>query len=152
MSLQSDIKNQIKEAMKARDQVRLSVLRGISSAITNDLVAKKLMPTDELSDEDVLTVIKRLSKQRKDSIQQFTEAGRNELADDEKAELVILEEFLPTMMTQEEIRPIAEAKKLEMGTEDKSSSGKLVGAIMAELQGKADGEDVKAVVDSLFSV
>ncbi len=96
-------------------------------------------------------MIKRLAKQRKDSIQQFTDAGRDELADDEKAELAVLEEFLPVMMTQDEIRPIAEAKKAELGTEDKSGAGKLVGAIMADLQGRADGGDVKVVVDSLFS-
>jgi uncharacterized protein YqeY len=150
MSLQTDIKGQMKDAMKAKDQVRLTVLRGALSAFTNELVAKKMMPTDELPDEDVLGVIKRLSKQRKDSIQQFTDAGRDELADSEKAELVILEEFLPAMMTQDEIRPIAEAKKAEMNVEDTSGAGKLVGAVMGALQGKADGGDVKAVVDSLF--
>ena len=151
MSLQTDIKGQMKDAMKAKDKVRLTVLRGILSACTNELVAKKMMPTDELPDSDVLTVIKRLAKQRKDSIQQFTDAGRDELADDEKAELAVLEEFLPVMMTQDEIRPIAEAKKAELGTEDKSGAGKLVGAIMADLQGRADGGDVKVVVDSLYS-
>jgi len=150
MSLQTDIKGQMKDAMKAKDQVRLTVLRGIASAVTNELVAKKMMPTDELPDGDVLAVIKRLSKQRKDSIQQFTDAGRDELAADEKAELVVLDEFLPAMMSQDDIRPVAEAKKAEMGVEDKSGAGKLVGAVMGALAGKADGGDVKAVVDSLF--
>ncbi len=152
MSLQTDIKDQMKGAMKAKDQVRLTVLRGALSAFTNELVAKKMKPDGELSDDDVLTVIKRLAKQRKDSIQQFSDAGRDELAADEKAELIVLEEFLPAVMSQDEIRPIAEAKKAEMGVEDKSGAGKLVGAVMGALKGQeVDGGDVKAVVDSLFN-
>ncbi len=151
MSLQTDIKDQMKGAMKAKDQVRLTVLRGALSAFTNELVAKKMKPDGELSDDDVLVVIKRLAKQRKDSIQQFSDAGRDELAADEKAELAILEEFLPALMSQDEIRPIAESKKAEMGVEDKSGAGKLVGAVMGALKGQADGGDVKAVVDSLFN-
>ena len=150
MSLQTDIKAQMKEAMKAKDQVRLTVLRGVLSAFTNELVAKKMKPDEEMSDDDALTVIKRLSKQRKDSIQQFADAGRDELAENEKAELAVLEEFLPAMMSQDEIRPIAEAKKAELGVEDASGAGRLVGAVMGELKGQADGGDVKAVVDSLF--
>ena len=150
MSLQTDIKSQMKDAMKAKDQVRLTVLRGVSAAFTNELVAKKMTPQDELSDDDALAVIKRLAKQRKDSIQQFADAGRDELAADEKAELAVLEDFLPAMMSQDEIRPIAEAKKAELGVEDKSGAGRLVGAVMGELKGQADGGDVKAVVDSLF--
>lgn len=150
MSLQTDIKDQMKDAMKAKDQVRLTVLRGISAAFTNELVAKKMTPQDELPDDDAMVVIKRLAKQRKDSIQQFTDAGRDELAADEQAELAVLEGFLPAMMSQDEIRPIAEAKKAELGVEDKSGAGRLVGAVMNELKGQADGGDVKAVVDSLF--
>jgi hypothetical protein len=150
MSLQTDIKDQMKDAMKAKDQVRLTVLRGISSAFTNELVAKKMTPQDELPDEDAMAVIKRLAKQRKDSIQQFTEAGRDELAENEQAELAVLEDFLPAMMSQDEIRPIAEAKKADLGVEDASGAGRLVGAVMGELKGQADGGDVKAVVDSLF--
>lgn len=150
MSLQTDIKDQMKDAMKAKDQVRLTVLRGVSSAFTNELVAKKMTPQDELPDDDAMAVIKRLAKQRKDSIQQFTDAGRDELAENEQAELAVLEDFLPAMMSQDEIRPIAEAKKAELGVEDASGAGRLVGAVMGKLKGQADGGDVKAVVDSLF--
>ena len=75
-NLQQTIKSQIKEAMMAKDTVRLTVVRGLSSAITNELVTKGKMPTDELSDEDVLTVIRRQVKQRKDAIDQFTAGGR----------------------------------------------------------------------------
>lgn len=150
MSLQTTIKDQMKEAMKAKEAVRLSVLRNILSAITNELVAKGKTPQDELGDDDVLAVIKRLSKQRKDSIEQFEKGGRPELAEKEQEELVVLEAFLPQMMGQDEIRPIAEAKKVELGVDDPAKKGILVGAVMKELAGKADGADVKAVVDLLF--
>ena len=150
MTIQLNIKEKIKEAMKARDTVSLLVYRNIASAITNELVAKGKTPQDEMNDEDVLVVIKRLAKQRKDSIEQFEKGGRQDLVNNEKAELVVLEAFLPTMMTQDEIRPIAIAKKEALGVSDRSGLGRLVGAVMGELKGKADGADVKIVIESLF--
>lgn len=149
--LHSDLKEGIKTAMKARDELRLQVLRGLVTAATNELVSKSRKPDEFLSDEDMLAVIKRALKQRKDSIEQFEKGGRVDLADKEKAELAILNAFLPQMMTQVEIRPIAEQKKVELEITDKKDSGKLVGAVLKDLQGKADGGDVKAVVDSLFA-
>ena len=150
MSLQTSIKDEIKKAMLAKDMVRLNVMRGISAAFTNELVAKGRKPQEELADEESLAVIKRLVKQRKDSIEQFTKGGREDLAADEKAELAILETFLPATMSKDVIRPIAEAKKAELGVTDKAGMGKLIGAISKELKGQADGADIKAVVESLF--
>ena len=150
MSLHTDIKDALKEAMKAKDAVRLRTIRSLLTAFTNELVASGHTPQDTLEDEAVLVVIKQAAKQRKDSIEQYEAAGRTDLSEPEKEELVILEGYLPQMMSPEEIRPIAEAKKAELGIEDKSKMGMLVGAIMKELAGKADGGDVKAVVESLF--
>ncbi|MFT5360220.1 MAG: hypothetical protein ACI88L_000711 [Candidatus Paceibacteria bacterium] len=151
MSLQVEIKESLKESMKAKDSVRLSVVRNILTSITNELVSKGKTPQDSLGDDDVLTVIKRLSKQRKDSIDQFEKGGRPELAEVEKVELAILEKYLPELMSQENIRPIAEAKKIELGIDDPAKKGQLMGAVMKELAGRADGTDVKAVVDLLFN-
>jgi uncharacterized protein YqeY len=151
MSMQLDIKEKMKEAMKAKDALKLSVYRNIISSFTNEVVSKGGTPQDEIGDDDALAVIKRLAKQRKDSIEQFEKGGRQELADNEKAELEILEVFLPELMSQDAIRPIAEAKKAEMGIDDASKKGMLMGALMKEFAGKADGGDVKAVVDSLFA-
>lgn len=151
MSIQSQIKEQIKEAMKAKDQVRLTTLRGLSSAFTNESVAKGNTPQDELPDDDALAVIKREAKRRKDSIQQYTEGGRPELAEDEQAELDVLDEFLPEMMSLDQIRPIVAAKKEELGVADKSGMGQLIGAVMKELQGKADGSDVKTAVEEVLT-
>lgn len=150
MSTQTDLRVTLKEAMKAKDEVRLRTVRGIMTACTNELVATGRTPQDELKDEEVIAVIKRLAKQRKESIVQYEAANRPELALPEKDELVVLEAYLPTLMSQEQIRPIAEQVKTELGVKDKAKMGVLVGAVMKKLQGQADGGDVKAVVESLF--
>jgi uncharacterized protein YqeY len=149
--LHQKIKDSIKEAMLAKDSVRLTVLRGLLSAFTNELVATKRTPQEMLSDEEVLNVIRRAVKQRKDSIDQFEKGGRPELAEDEKKELAILETYLPTLMSREEIKKVVEAKKAEMGTVDKTKLGVFMGAVMKDLKGKADGADVKAVIDEVFA-
>lgn len=148
--LQKQIKDSIKEAMLARDSVKLITLRGLANALTNELVTQKRSLSDELSDDDVIKVLQRLAKQRKDAIEQFEKGGRPELVASETTELKIIEAYLPQMMSKEEIRKIAEAKKNELGITDKSSIGKFMAAIMKELKGKADGADVKMVVESLF--
>lgn len=137
--------------MMAKDAVRLSVVRNMISAFTNELVATGKTPQDMLDDAGVLKVIKRLSNQRKDSIEQFVKGGRPELAESEQAELAILEKYLPTLMSREEIKVVALAKKEALGVTDKSKAGQLTGVIMKDLAGKADGGDVKAVVDELFA-
>jgi len=148
--LQNDIRESIKDAMKAKDEVRLMVLRGLTAAFTNELVATNRKPTDPLPDEDALNVIRRMVKQRKDSIEQFRKGGREDLASREEAEQKILETYLPQMMSREEIEPIVKLKIAEMQA-DKSKAGILMGAVMKELKGKADGADVKAVVEQLLA-
>ncbi len=150
MSLHETIKSTLKDALKAKEEVRLRTIRSMLTAFTNELVATSRTPQDWLKDDEVLAVIKRLAKQRKESILAYESNNRPELALPEKEELVVLETYLPTLMTQDQIRPIAEAKKAELGVTDKSKLGILVGAVMKELAGKADGGDVKAVVESLF--
>lgn len=150
MALQNDIKASLPVAMKAKDEVKLRTVRSLLTAFMNELVASNRTPQDTLSDEEALAVIKRAAKQRKDSITQYEAANRPELAAPEKEELEVLESYLPQLMTQDKIRPIAEAKKAELGVDDKAKMGILVGAVMKELAGKADGSDVKAVVESLF--
>lgn len=136
--------------MKAHDDAKLRTVRSMLTAFTNELVATGKKPQDMLDDSGVLSVIKRLAKQRKESILQFDAAGRTELSAVEKEELAILESYLPTLMSQDAIRPLALAKKAEMGITDKAKMGMLVGSLMKDLQGKADGADVKIVVESLF--
>lgn len=148
--MQETIKAKIKESMIAKDAVALSVYRGISAAFTSEVMAKGKTPQDTLSDEECLVVLKRLSKQRKDSIDQFQKGGRQDLADSEIAELMIIETHIPKGASKEDIKKVAEAKKAELGITDKAKVGILTGAVMKEFKGSADGNDVKEVVESLF--
>jgi uncharacterized protein YqeY len=148
---QAELKEQMKAAMKAKDQVRLTVVRGLLSAMQNEAVQKGKGPDGVLSDDEVLTVLTRSAKQRKDSIEQFEKGGRPELAEGEKAELAIIQSFLPAQMSQDEIVAAAKAKAAELGVSDKTGANKLMGLLMKDLKGKTDGNAVKAVVDSLFA-
>jgi uncharacterized protein YqeY len=150
MSLHEQIKGELKDAMRAKDEVKLRTVRGMLTSFTNELVATSRKPQDMLEDEEVIGVIRRLAKQRKESILQFVSGNREDLAVGEREELVVLEAYLPQMMTQDEIRPLAVAKKAELGVTDKAEIGKFLGALMRDLKGKADGNDVKAVAESLF--
>ena len=150
MPLQQQIKDQIKEAMKAHDAIKLSVIRGLVTNFTNELITLKRKPDGELTDDEVLNIIRRAVKQRKDSIEQFRNGGRDDLAHDEEGELKILETYLPAMMSKDEVMKIALAKKDELGVADKSGAGKFMGVLMKELKGKADGDVVKSVVDELL--
>ncbi len=150
MSIQTQIREEIKEAMKAKDAVRLGVVKGLSAAFTNELVTLGKKPQDELNDEEALNVIRRAVKQRKDSIDQFTKGGREDLAESEKAELAILETYLPAQMPREEVLTFAKNKMTEMGVTDKTKAGMFMGTLMKELKGKVDGDVVKSVVDELL--
>ena len=149
--LHEEIKGKIKEAMMAKDAVRLEVFRGMSAAFTNDLVAKGRKPQEILSDEEALAVITRLSKQRKDSIEQYAKGGREDLVAEESAQLAVLETYLPKLMDAGEVMEIARAKQAELGITDATKKGMLMSALMKDLKGKADGTIVKEVVDSLFA-
>lgn len=148
--IQENIKAQIKEAMLARDAVRLEVLRGMTAAFTNELVAKGKKPQEVLTDGEALAVITRLSKQRKDSIEQYTKGGREDLVAEEKAQLAVIETFLPELMSRDEVEKIARAKQTELGITDPTKKGMLMAGVMKDLKGKADGVLVKEVVDGLF--
>jgi uncharacterized protein YqeY len=136
--------------MRAKDQTRVTTLRGTLAAFMNESVALKRTPQDKLSDAEALSVIRRLVKQRKDSIDQFEKGGRPELAASEKAEMVILEEFLPAQMSEDKIREIVLKKKEEMGAIDKSKMGIFMGAVMKETAGQADGSLVKKIVEEVL--
>ena len=144
------IREEIKVAMRAKDTLSLNTLRGVLAAFTNELVATKRKPQEELTDEEALVVIKKLCKQRKDSIEQFKAGGRTDLAETEEKELQILKKYLPEEVGEAEIRKVAESKKEALKVTDKAKIGILVGAVMKELKGKADGASVKKVVESLF--
>ncbi len=148
--LQDTISSDLTTAMKAKEALKVEVLRGLKAAFTNELVATKRKPTDPLPDEDAISVIRREVKKRKEAFEAFTGGNRPELADKEEKERVILEVYLPTLMSKDAIEKIAEAKKTEMGVSDKKDMGRFMGALMKDLAGKADGADVREVVQKLF--
>ncbi len=150
MTLQEKIKSDMVQAMRDKDAVKVSVLRGLMANFTTELVNKKRKPDEVLSDEEVTTVIMRAIKQRKDSIDQFKKGGREDLVASETAELAVIEGFAPKLMSPEEIMVFAKQKKAEMDVADKTGMGKLMSALMKDLKGKADGADVKTAVESLF--
>ena len=141
------------EAMKAKDTMRLGVLRGLLAAFTNEAVAKKRKPDEELPDEEALSVISRAVKQRKDSIEQFEKGGRKDLADAEKAEMKILETYLPTQMSREEVVEYVKKKQVDptMPEATRGNKNQFIGFVMKELKGRASGTMVKEAVENLFS-
>ena len=148
--LYDDIKNSLKEAMLAKDKVKLETVRAMIAGFTNFLVAKNRKPDEKLTDGEVLEVILRLSKQRKDSIEQYTKGGRDDLVKEESAQLTILETYLPKLMDKSEVEKIARVKKGELGITDSAKKGLLMSVLMRDLKGKTDGAVVKEIVDSLF--
>lgn len=151
--MQEQIKAELKKAMMEKNMEKLGVLRMISAAFTNEMVSEARIAsgktsTDPLSDEEVLKVLKREAKKRKDSIDQYTNAGRPELAEDEMKEMKIIEEFLPAQMSREEIvKKVSE--KLAVEAIDPSKKGQFVGTMMKELGSNVDGALVKEVIDEL---
>lgn len=143
--IHEDIKGQIKVAMLAKDHVKLETLRALLSAFTNELVSKGMKPQEMLSDEDVLTVISRIAKQRKDAISQFRAGGREDLAQEDEAQLKIIVTFLPKQMEEEEIRNFIKSKIETLGGD--YDKGKFIGLIMKDLKGKADGMLVKKIIE-----
>ena len=150
MSFHEQIKAEIPEAMKARDAERLRAVRNFLAALTNELVAMRKKPDEMLSDEEVVAVAKRLAKQRKDSIAQFKEGGRDDLIESEKRELSYLQKYLPEEMEDAAIRAVVLKKKEELGIADKTGMGALMSAVMKEVKGKADGGKVKEIVEEMF--
>src|SRR3989344_5731452 len=149
MAIHEDLKNSLPAALRAHDEVRLRTLRSLVSAMTNEVVAKKRKPDEFLTDEEALAVLKRAANQRLASIEQFERGGRPELAEPEKAELALIESYLPTLMSREAVEAAVKAKLAELDVSTKADAGRAIGAIMKDLKGKADGAVVRGIVDSL---
>lgn len=135
----------IKTAMKAKDQVSLTTLRALKSAIKNAAIEKG--GADAVLDEpESLAVIRKQIKQRQDSISQFESADRSDLAEKEKEEITVLEKYLPTPLTQEEIETIVAEAMSETGAESKADMGKVMKAVQAKADGRADGKLLSQLV------
>ena len=143
--LKQQLQEELKQAMKNQQELSKSVLRMLLSAITYYEINKGGAGY-EATDEDVLVVIDKQVKQRKDSIEQFEKAGRQELADKEKEEMTLLEKYLPEQMSEEDVRSIVKETIATMGTVTVADMGKVMGQVMPKVKGKADGNVVGKIV------
>ena len=142
MKLQDQITEDLKNAMRNKDVDTLSTLRMLSSAIKNKQIALQTA----LSEDDIIGVIASQAKQRKDSIEQYKSAGREELAQKEEKELSILNNYLPTQMSEEEIKTIITDTIVKIKAQGPQDMGKVMGALMPLTKGKADGAIVSKLV------
>ncbi len=147
MSIKESLKSDLVTAMKARDELRLSTLRLITSAIKN----KEIDERKELDDDGVLAVLNTAAKQRRDSIEQYEKGGRIDLADKEKAELVIIQGYLPQQLSKDEVAAIIKETVAETGAAGAKDMGKVMKALMPKVKGKADGKLVNELVKELLT-
>lgn len=151
MALKDQIMADLKQAMKDKDQDRLRVLRSLKANLLEKEISERKGGEATISDEQTIEVLMKAAKQRKESIEQFEEGNRNDLADAEKAELDIIESYLPEMLSEEEVRDIAREKIEQLGAETMADMGKVMGVMMQELKGKAEGSIVSKVVKEELS-
>lgn len=149
MSLQQDIMTALKEAMKAKDQMALTALRAVKSAIL--LAQTEIGAKEELTEEQELKILQKLVKQRKDSATIYLEQGREDLASPELAEAEVINQFLPEAMSEEAIAQVVVDTIKKLGAEGMKDMGKVMGVVSQELAGKADGKTISNIVKAKLS-
>ncbi len=148
MGLQQDIETGIKDAMRAKDQDRLRTLRAIKSAIL--LASTEKGASGDLTEEDGIKLLMKAAKQRKDSIEIYTEQNRDDLREKEQAELNVIEEFLPKQMSEEELTEKLKVIIEKVGATSPKDMGKVMGMANKEFAGQADGKTIASVTKSLL--
>ncbi|EOL43253.1 GatB/YqeY domain-containing protein [Enterococcus caccae] len=146
MSLLTTLNDDIKTAMKSKDKDTLSVLRMLKAAIQNE----QIKTNRDLDGEEELSVLSREMKQRRDSLSEFEKAGRDDLADKVKIEITIVEKYMPKQLSDEEIRQIVQRVIDQTGATSSKEFGKVMAAVMPQLKGKADGNQVNTIVKELL--
>ncbi len=148
MSIVDEVTVQMKAAMKAKDAVRLATLRSMRTAFLNEM---KKDGAETLSDEVCESLLRKLEKQRKESIEAFSKGGREEMADGERAELAILQEFLPQLADESQTRAWVAAAITETGVTEANQMGKVMGALMKAHKAELDGNLARRIVQELLS-
>jgi len=147
MSLQQRVTDELKASMMAREAVRTATLRMLKAALGYAQIEKK---TDTLPDAEVMAVIQREAKKRRDAIEEFEKGGRAEMAANERAELEVLSGFLPKALTPEELEALVRGVIAEVGATSKKDMGAVMKAAQARVDGRADGKSVSALVSRLL--
>jgi uncharacterized protein len=148
LSLLDKLNQDMKQAMRNKDKDTLSVIRMVKATLQNELIKSG---SDSLSVDDELTVLNRELKQRKDSLQEFLNANREDLAEKVKAEMAVLQVYMPKQLSDEELLTIIKETIAETGASSKADFGKLMGALMPKVKGKADGTLVNQLVKQQLS-
>ncbi|HEY9725712.1 MAG TPA: GatB/YqeY domain-containing protein [Chroococcales cyanobacterium] len=146
MSLMERISEDIKTAMKAKDKIRLETVRSIKKVLLEKEVSLRPQGQTSLNESQEIEVLAQLAKQRREAIEQYRQAGRNDLADQEAQELAILEEYLPGQLSDEEIGAVVDEIIARTGATSAKDMGKVMGPAMQQLKGRADGQKVQSVV------
>lgn len=147
MSLLTKINEDVKTAMKAKDKERLAVLRMIKSSLHNEQISKG----HELTDEEELTVLSREKKQRADSLEEFKQAGRDDLVQQLEKELSVVNEYLPEQLSEEELRAVVQESINEANASSMKDMGSVMGVLMPKVKGRADGKEVSRLVKELLT-
>jgi uncharacterized protein len=150
MSFTAQLSEDIKTAMKAKDTVALNVVRGLKSAIKYAAI-EKLGAEGELADADALNVVRKEIKKRQDSVASYEQAQRTDLADTEKAEIAILEKYLPAAMSSEELTQLVESVIAELGASSKKEMGAVMKVLQERSAGRADGKTLSSEVSKRLS-
>ncbi len=146
MNLTERLNEDMKQAMKSQDKFRLSTIRMVRAAVKNQEIDLKR----PLEDNEVLDIIGREIKQRKDSLQEFTKAGREDLAENVAAEIDIISVYLPEQLTEEEVKEIVQQTIQETGASSKADMGKVMAALMPKVKGRSDGKLVNQLVQQFL--
>lgn len=151
MSLKDVISDEIKAAMKAKDKVRLETVRSIKKVILEREVIARERGKDGLTPDEEVDILTQQAKQRRDSIEQYRNAGREELADKEAQELAVIETFLPQQLSDTELETAIGKIVAQVGATSPKDMGKVMGAAMKELKGQADGKKVQEITKRMLS-
>ncbi len=151
MSLKDRISEDIKIAMKAKDKVRLETVRSIKKVLLEKEVSLRPQGQESLTESQELEVLAQQAKQRRDSIEQYRQAGRDDLADKEAQELAIIEEYLPGQLSEEEVGAVVDEVIASIGATSAKDMGKVMGSVMQQLKGRAEGQKIQAIVKAKLS-
>ncbi|MYD73975.1 MAG: GatB/YqeY domain-containing protein [Chloroflexi bacterium] len=145
--VREQLRSDLRDAMRAKDAPRRNTIRMVEAAIKNAEIEKR---GTELAESDILAILQRQVKQRRESIEQFERGGREDLADNERVEIAIIEQYLPRQLTRSEVEVRARAVIEQVGASGPGDRGKVMGLLMRELRGEADGSLLNAVVGALL--
>ncbi|ADY73437.1 hypothetical protein Dester_0796 [Desulfurobacterium thermolithotrophum DSM 11699] len=147
MGLKAQLLQDMKEAMRAKDKVRLSTIRMINSLIKNAEIEKR----GELTDDEIIQLLMKYAKQRKEAIEMYEKGGRQDLVEKEKAELAVVESYLPKQMSEEEIRELVKEAIEATGASSPKDIGKVMQHVMPKVKGRADGSVVNKIVREMLA-